>query len=83
MIFNDQDESTVCLDGSKLFSPQLTGGGVATREPGVGVAQGETLRLGIWGSTKPGPGSMDEIHYTSTHHLVFLQNFGKSFSRLS
>ena len=67
MIFNDQDESTVCLDGSKLFSPHLvlTGGGVATREPGVGVAQGETLRLGIWGSTKPGPGSMDEIHYTS------------------
>lgn len=85
MIFNDQDESTVCLDGSKLFSPHLvlTGGGVATREPGGGVAQGETLRLGIWGSTKPGPGSMDEIHYTSTHHLVFLQNFGKSFSRLS
>ena len=67
MIFNDQDESTVCLDGSKLFSPHLvlTGGGVATREPGVGVAQGETLRLGIWGSTKPGPGSMDEIQYTS------------------
>lgn len=67
MIFNDQDESTVCLNGSKLFSPQLvlTGGGVATREPGGGVAQGETLRLGIWGSTKPGPGSMDEIQYTS------------------
>mmetsp|Transcript_27952 Transcript_27952/g.60930 ORF Transcript_27952/g.60930 Transcript_27952/m.60930 type:complete len:126 (-) Transcript_27952:297-674(-) len=31
-----------------------TGGGVATREPGVGVMQGETLRLRIWGKCKPG-----------------------------
>lgn len=48
MIFNDQDESMI-LRWFQLFSPHLvlTGGGVATREPGVGVAQGETLRLGI------------------------------------
>ena len=39
-----------------------TGGGVATREPGGGVTQGETLRLRIWGRCKPGDPSGEMLH---------------------
>lgn len=47
------DEFEAALDWEaprEALEGVLTVGGVATREPGVGVAHGETLRLGIGGS---------------------------------
>ena len=57
-VYNPTDwGASPALSSQSISSPLLTGdtgGGVATREPGVGVMQGETLRLRIWGKCKPG-----------------------------
>ena len=78
MTFNDQDESTVCLDGSKLFSPHLvlTGGGVAPANQALGSHK---ERRFDWASGVAPNQDLDPWTRFTTHHLVFLQNFRKIF----
>lgn len=79
MIFNDQDESTVCLDGSNCFH-HISSSLVEAWPPANQALGSHKERRFDWASGVAPNQDLDPWTRFTTHHLVFLQIFGKSFS---